>query len=99
VQLLEVGLVTTRPVGRLVRHDGPEHVEDAVEAFLVNDVADTHEVEVARRHPDHEVLLGDNAKNQVLLLFSLDGAHLDVFDDRGPVIWINDRFADSETHM
>ena len=99
VQLLQVGLVAARPVGRLIGYDGTQHVEDPIETCLVHDVADTHEIEVAGRHPDHKVLLGDDAEHEVLAVLALDGPHLDVLDDGGPVVRVDDRFADGESHM
>ena len=57
------------------------------------------EVEVARRHPHDQVLLGDDPQYEVLTVLPLDLARLDVLDDCGPVIWIDNRFADGESHM
>ena len=44
-------------------------------------------------------LLGDDTEYEVLPVLSLDRPHLDVLDDRGPVIRIDNRLADSESHM
>jgi hypothetical protein len=78
---------------------GTQDVEDAVESFLVDDVANADEVEVAGRHADHEILLGHDAKNEVLPVLTLDRPHLDVFDDSRAVIGIYDRFAHGERHI
>src|SRR5690606_28137955 len=96
VQLLEVRLVTPRPVGRLLGVRRAEHVEDAVQTLLVDNVPDAYQVQVAGGHPNDQILLGDDAEYQVLLVLSLDLAGFDVLDDRCPVIWINNRFADGE---
>jgi hypothetical protein len=66
VELLEVGLVAARPVGRLLDVGGAQHVEDAIQAVLVDHVTNPDQVEVARGHTDHEVLLGDDPKDEVL---------------------------------
>ena len=63
------------------------------------DVTDADEVEVARRHTNDQILLGDNPENEVLPVLSLDRPHLDVLDHCGPVIWVNDRFADGKSHV
>ena len=62
-------------------------------------ITDADEVEVAGRHANDQVLLGDNPEDEVLTVLSLDRPHLDVLDDCGPVIGIDDRFADGESHM
>lgn len=61
--LFEVGLVAPRPVGRLLDVSGPQHVEDAVEALLVHDVAHADQVEVAGRHPHDQILLCDDPQS------------------------------------
>jgi hypothetical protein len=78
---------------------GAEHVEHTVEALLVDDVANTYEIEVASWYTNYEILLGDDPQNEVLTVLSLDLPRLDVLDDCGPVIWIDNRFADGESHM
>src|SRR4029078_10597817 len=97
VQLLEVRLVATRPVGRLLDVCRAEDVEHAVETLLVDDVPDAHQVEVARRNANAQALLCDDPEYEVLPVFSLDGPHLDVFDDSCSVIRVNNRFADRES--
>src|SRR3954451_20511245 len=99
VQLLEVRLVTARPVGRLLDVRCAQDVEDAVQTFLVDDVTDADQVEVARRNAYDEILLCHDAEDEVLLVLPLDRAHLDVFDDSGPVIGIHNRFAHGERHI
>ena len=61
--------------------------------------ADADKVQVAGRDTHHEVLLGDDPEYEVLTVFPLDGPHLDVLDDGGPVVRVDNRFADGESHM
>ena len=64
-----------------------------------DDVADSDEIQVAGRDPHDQVLLGDDPEDEVLAVLPLDLPHLDLLDDCGPVIGIDDRFADGESHM
>src|SRR5699024_11999733 len=75
-QLLEVGLVATRPVGGLLRVRGAQHLEHPVQPLLADDVADTHEVAVLGRDLDGQIALRD-LQLEVLLLFALDLSQLD----------------------
>src|ERR1044071_3493024 len=45
-ELLEVGLVPARPVGRLLGVRSAQHIEDAVETLLADDVANTDDLGV-----------------------------------------------------
>src|ERR1700679_3754507 len=47
-ELLQVGLVTTRPVGRFLGVRGAEHFEHALEPFLANNVTNADELRVIR---------------------------------------------------
>src|SRR6185369_12900697 len=47
-ELLEVGLVTPRPVGRLFRVGCAQHLEDLVQTFLTDDIADADDLSVRR---------------------------------------------------
>ena len=98
MELLQVRLEPSRPVGRLLGVRSPQHSEDSLQALGVNHVAHTDEIGVARRNPDDQVGLADDAQDQIELVFSLDGAGFDVFDDSGAVIRVHDGFADSESH-
>ena len=97
MELLQVGLVAARPVGRLVGYDGPQHVEDAVQAFLVNDVADADELGVVGRDADREIALR-HLQHQVDLLDTLDGAGLDGLDQRSAMVGVDDGLANGERH-
>ena len=50
-------------------------------------------------YPNHQILLGYDPKYEVLPFLPLDCPHLDVLDNCGPVIGVDDRFADGESHM
>ena len=97
-ELLEVGLVAARPVGRLLGVGGAQHLEDLVQAFLSDDVADADELAVLGRNLDRQVALGD-LELEVELVLALDRAGLDLFDECGPVVGVHDRLADLENHV
>src|SRR4051812_1415432 len=99
VQLLEVGLVATRPVGRLLGVLCAKHLEDALEPGLIDDVANADEIEVARRNAHHEIVLGDDAEDEIQLVLTFDLTGLNILDDSGSVIGIHHRLADRESHV
>ena len=76
-----------------------QHVEDPVQPFFVHHVADPNKVQVAGRDPNYQVLLGDDAKYEVLPVLAFDLSGLDILDDRCAVIWVNNRFADGKCHV
>ena len=78
---------------------GAQDVEHLVEARPVDDIAYADEIEVICRNADNQVLLCDDPQYEVLPVLSLDRPHLDVLDDCGPVIGIDNRFADGESHV
>ncbi len=96
-ELLEVRLVATRPVGRLLGERRAQHVEDAIETLLADHVTDADEVDVVGRDLDDEVSLGD-VELQVLLRLALDNAFFDL-DDRGrAMVRVNDGLANLKKH-
>src|SRR3954470_4240165 len=97
-ELLEVRLVATRPVGRLLRVRGAQDLEHPVQALLAHDVADTHEVAVLGGDLDRQVTLSD-LELQVELVLSLDRSCVDLFDECSPVVGVHDRLADLENHL
>src|SRR3954470_1365947 len=97
-QLLEVGLVATRPVGRLLGVRCAQDLEDLVQAFLTHDVTDADDLCVVGRNAHSEVALSD-LQHEVGLLDALDGPLLDRLDQRGSVVRVNDGLADSEAHV
>src|SRR4051794_15208516 len=58
-ELLEVRLVTPRPVGRLLGVRSAEDVEDLAQAFLADHFANADDLGVLSRHPDGQITLGD----------------------------------------
>ncbi len=89
MELLEVGLVTTRPVGRLFGVRRAQHVEHLLESVRVDDVANPDEIEVARRNPDDQVVLADDPEHEVECLLALDRSGFDVFDDSGAMVRVS----------
>src|SRR4051812_25299101 len=97
-QLLEVGLVAARPVGRFLGVRGAQNLEDLVQAFLTDDVTHADDLRVVSRHTHRQVALGD-LQHEVGLLDALDGPLLDRLDECGTVVRIDDSLADSEAHV
>src|SRR5690606_14699437 len=97
-ELLEVRLITTRPVSGLFGERRLEHLEDLVQPALVDDVADTDQVDVLSGNLDDQVALR-HVELEVRLLLALDDSSLDLGDGCGPVVGIDDSFADLKKHM
>jgi hypothetical protein len=76
----------------------PQHLEDAIEPFLVDDVAYADEVDVVSRNANGQVTLR-NLQDEVLTFLSFDDPGLDRLDERGPVMGVDNRFADLESHV
>ena len=72
-------------------------LEHPVETVLADDVAHADQIAVLRRNLDREVALG-HLQDEVLLLHALDRSDLDLFDERRPVVRVNDRISDCELH-
>src|SRR5262249_51616198 len=87
-QLLEVGLVPARPVGRLFGVWGAKYLENLVEALLTDDVAHPDVLRILGRHSNRQVPLG-NLQDEVFLLFAFDGPGFDRLDQRSTVVGIN----------
>ena len=77
---------------------GAQDVEDLLEALLPDDVADTHQVDVLRRHLDRQVTLS-HLELEIHLLFALDSAHLDFFNFCCTVVRVNYCLADLKNHV
>src|SRR5690606_37250887 len=95
--LLQVRLVTARPVRRLLHKGRTKHIENLAQTVLVDDVTNTDKVDILRGDLDREITLSD-VKLQVNLLFTPDGSFLDLSDGCGPVMGVNDSLADLEKH-
>ncbi|MPM92876.1 hypothetical protein SDC9_140012 [bioreactor metagenome] len=98
MQLLQVGLVAAGPVRGLLRVRSPQHLEDLLQTIGIHDVPDADQVEIARRHPDHQIVLADDPQHQVELVLPLDLAGFHVLDDGRPMIGIDHRFTDCKRH-
>ena len=98
VQFLQVCLVATGPVGRLLRVWCTEHLEHAVEAFLAHHVTHADDLGVRGRNLDGQIALG-NLQHQIDLFLALDDAGLDGLDDSCPVVRVDDGLADLENHV
>src|SRR4051812_25268831 len=96
-ELLEIGLVTPRPVGRLLGVRSAEDVEDLAQAFLANHFAHADDLGVLSGHPNRQVTLGD-AQDKILLFLALDDPSFDCLDECGPVVGVNNGLADTENH-
>ncbi len=97
-QLLEVGLVPPRPVGRLFGVRRTQHLKNLVETLLSNNVAHSDVLCVICRNSHCEVALRD-FQNQIFLLLTLDGARFDSFDQRRTVVGVYDGVSDLENHV
>src|SRR5690606_24484597 len=53
-ELLEIGLVAARPVGRLLREGSAQHFEDLVETLFADDVAYADQIDVLCGYFDDE---------------------------------------------
>jgi len=75
-----------------------QHLEHAVEPFLADNVANAHELRVVRGHPNGEIALR-HLENQVEPILALDDSSFQGFDQGGPMVGVDDGFADLENHM
>ena len=96
-QLLQVRLVTPRPVGRLLGVRSAENVEDLGQAFLANHLAHADDLGVFGGHPHRQVTLSD-PEDEILLFLALDDPSLDCLDECGPVVGVDNGLADTENH-
>src|SRR5690606_27419177 len=96
-QLLDIGLVTPRPVGGLLRVRGPQHVEDLVEALRADDFPDADHLDVLGWNLDREVTLLDS-QHEVFLFDTADDASFHSFNECGPVVGVDNGLADTKTH-
>src|SRR5690606_6679013 len=97
-ELLEVRLVPARPVGRLLGVGCTQHLEHAVEALLADDVTHADEVDVLGWDFDGQVALRD-LELEVDLVLSADGARLDLLDQCGSVVRVDNGLAYCERHL
>src|SRR6266567_1531175 len=97
-ELLQIGLVPARPVGRLFGVRRTQHLEDALEAFLSDYISYTDKFRVICWNPHRQVTLVD-LENEVALILALDRTDLDFFDPSSPMVGVDDGVADLESHV
>src|SRR5690606_17027416 len=96
-QLLQVRLVPPGPVGRFLGVRSAEDVKDLVQALLAHHFPHSDDLGILRRHPYRQIALRD-PKDEILLFLALDDPGLDCLDECGPVVGVNNRLADTESH-
>src|SRR5689334_13573220 len=97
-ELLQVGLVTPRPVGRLFRMRRAEHLEHPLKPFGAYDVTNAYQLGIVCGDTHSQVALVD-LEHQIGSILALYGASLDRFDASSPVMGIDDGIADLERHV
>jgi hypothetical protein len=97
-KLLEVGLIATRPVCGLLNKGSTQNVEHLVESVLVDDVANTHEVDVFGGYLDGEVTLR-HVQFEVEALFTPNRPLFDLGNRSGPVVRVDDCFSNNKLHI
>src|SRR5690606_2008980 len=97
-ELLQVGLVPARPVGRLVGVWRSQHVEDPVQTLLTHYVAHADDLSVICGDANRKITLRD-LQDEVLLLLAFDHACFDRFDECGTVVRVDDGLSDLENHV
>lgn len=75
-----------------------QHVENALESFLADDVAHTDELGIFRWHLYGKVALVD-LQHQIGLFLTLDGSGRDGLDPSSPMVGVDDSVADLESHV
>ena len=98
VELLQVRLVTTRPVGRLLGVRGTQHLEHLVEAFLAHHVANTDVLSVFCGYSNGQIALR-NLEDEIFFLLAFDGPGFNRLDQCCTVVWVNDGVSDLENHQ
>jgi len=99
VKLLEIGLIPTRPIGRLLGMRRTKNAEDSFQTVSVNNIPDPYKVQVACRYANDKIGLTNNSQYQIELVLTLDLAGFDVLDDGGSVIGVDHRFSDCKGHI
>src|ERR1700722_19916495 len=97
-ELLQVGLVPTRPVRGLLGVRRTKHLEHTLKPFGTHHVPYPDEFCVVRWNSNGQVALVD-LQDQIGLLLALDRASFDGFDASSPMVRVNDGIADSKRHL
>src|SRR6202022_1442320 len=87
-QLLEIGLVATRPVGGLLGMRSAQDLEYLVQALLSDDVADAHLFGIVCGYSNCQVTLR-NLQDEIFFLLAFDGPGFDRLYLRSTVVWID----------
>src|SRR5690606_23835537 len=96
-ELLQIRLVTPRPVCRLLGVRRTQDVEDLSQALLSDDFTNADNLGVLGGNPHRQVTLRD-PEDEVLLLLALDDPGLDCLDECGPVVGVDNGLADTKSH-
>ena len=99
MELLEVGLVATRPVGRLLDVGLAKNLENLLKALVVDDVTNADKIKIAGWHSHNQIVLSKNSQNEVELFLALDSASLDVLDHSSAMIRVDNGFTNVESHL
>ncbi len=97
LELLDVVLEPAGPVGRHPRLLLAEDGEHLLDLFVVDDVAQPDLLGLLDRDRDLEVPVGD-AEHEVVGLVPVEDPLLLAFDDRSPVVGVDDFVTDGERH-
>src|SRR5262249_951798 len=97
-ELLQIGLVPARPVGRLFGIRSPQDLKDPLEALLSDYISHTDKFRIVRGNPHRQVTLVD-LENEIRLILALDRTDLYFFDPSSPMVGVNDGVADLESHV
>ncbi|MCW2540302.1 MAG: hypothetical protein JWN95_2027 [Frankiales bacterium] len=96
-EFLAVGLVPSRPVGRLFGVRCTQYLEHPVKAFLANHITNTDDLCIVGWNADSQITLL-NLQHQVDPLDALDNPGLDCLDLGRTMVRINNSLADIERH-
>src|SRR5215467_7530013 len=97
-ELLQIGLVSARPVGRLLGVRGAQDLEYPLKAFLPDNIPHTDQFRVVCWNPHRQVALID-LENEVRPVLALDRTDLDFLDPSSPMVGVDDGVADLESHL
>src|ERR1700735_4111194 len=97
-ELLKVGLVPSRPVGRFLGVRGAKHLEHLFQPFLPDNVPYAYQLRIVSGNAYGQVTLVD-LENEVRLVLTLDRTGLDLFDASSPMVGVDDRVADLKSHV
>ncbi|MCO5576786.1 hypothetical protein L7F22_030606 [Adiantum nelumboides] len=97
-ELLPVRLISAGPVRGLLGVRRAQHLEDPIQAFLTDHVADADDLDVVRGNAYRQITLSD-LQDEVLNILTLDRSSLDRLDECGTVVRVDDGLSDLENHV